>query len=457
MIKKTSLSVKLPLLFTISMLVIMLVVVIAVHLRFQNRMIGEYDRMAKGVTQLMADSIDGDKVDEYIEQNFSSDEYNGIREYFYSLKENYPDVLYLYSYRCEEDGGHMIFDLDNDEVENGEAYEPGYVYELEEPFSSHQKEIMEGKETDGYAVSSEEDGYLYSYCRPVYDSNGDYACSVCVDFSLDQMRREDRAFTLRLALIILAIAVIVLIVEGRVVRHWVTDPINELSKCAEKFRYETEEDRGNNIDLLDDLDIRSKDEIGDVYQMLRSMTRDSFLSTFSLTQARQDIQDKEEQITEISKDAYRDSLTKVGSAAAFRRDAGDHEKTGGGVVLVLFDLNDLKHINDSYGHDKGDMYIMGCCAMICDTYKHSPVYRIGGDEFVVMLNGQDLENREALLSEIRAGFEESFRRADAAPWERYSASCGMAGGESMDAVLKQADREMYLEKERFHEHTGRRR
>ena len=73
--KKTSLSVKLPLLFIISTLIIMLVVVIAVHARFQERMIGEYTRMAEGVTQLMADRIDGDRIDEYMEQNFSSEEY----------------------------------------------------------------------------------------------------------------------------------------------------------------------------------------------------------------------------------------------------------------------------------------------------------------------------------------------------------------------------------------------
>lgn len=450
--KKTSLSVKLPLLFIASTLVIMLVVVVAVHSRFQTRMIEEYTRMAKGVTQLMADQIDGDRVDEYMEQNFRSAEYRAIIDYMYKLKANYPDVLYLYSYRCEEDGGHMIFDIDAEEMDNGEAYEVGYVYVLDEPFASMMPQIMAGEETEGYAVQSAEDGYLFSYCRPVLRSDGSYACSVCVDFSLDQLHREDAAFTLRLMLIIAGIAVLILAAEVLVVRKWVTDPINDLSRCADSFAYDTEEDRKNNIELLDKVDIRSRDEIGVVYQMLRSVTIDSFQSTSSLSQARQDIQDKEIRISEISREAYKDNLTRVGNLAAFKRDTKTME---GAFGIVMFDLNSLKYVNDHYGHDHGDVYIQGCCSLICEQYKHSPVYRIGGDEFVVLLRGEDYNKREQHLQEIRAAFEQA--AGDPEPWKQYSASSGMAvsrEGETAEEVLKRADEAMYQEKEAFHRRTG---
>ena len=419
--KKTSLSVKLPLLFIISTLIIMLVVVIAVHARFQERMIGEYTRMAEGVTQLMADRIDGDRIDEYMEQNFSSEEYCSIIDYLYRLKANYPDVLYLYAYRCEEDGGHMIFDIDAEEVENGEAYEVGYVYELEEPFASQKEKIMAGKEIEGGAVQSEEDGYLFSYCRPVFKSDGSYACSVCVDFSLDHLSQEDNAFTLRLMLMIVGITVLVLAAEVYAVRKWVTDPINDLSHCAGKFAYETEEDRKNNIELLDAVRITSQDEIGVVYQMLRSVTNDSFQSTSSLSQARLDIRDKEEKISEISQEAYRDKLTHVGSLAKFRKDS---ENLDEGFALVMFDINDLKYVNDHFGHENGNHYIRGCCAIICEH-----------------------------LSEIKARFETESAREDVEPWKRYSASVGMAvnrEGEGVDETLKRADEEMYQDKKSFH-------
>ena len=430
----------------------MLVVFAAVRSRFNSQMIEDYDRMAKGVTQLMADRIDGDRIDEYIEKNFSSDEYNDIVRYFYSLRENYPDVRYIYAYRCEEDGGHIVFDLDAEGVENGEAYEPGYIYELEEPFASHQEEIMAGKETPGDAVRSEEDGYLYSYCRPVFRSDGSYACSVCVDFSLDQLSEANNAFSMRLMAMILGIGLIILLAEMLVVRRWVTDPINDLSKCAEKFAYDTEEDRRNNIELLDAVDIKSRDEIGDVYQMLRSVATDSLLSTSSLSQAREDIHNKEVQIDEISKEAYRDRLTHVGSRAAFRRDIAE---LSGEYALVMFDLNGLKQVNDTCGHAHGDLYIKGCCSLICEQYKHSPVYRIGGDEFIVLLRGEDYKNRDRHLREIQAAFEKDYGDSD--PWERYSAASGMAvcrNGEPVDDIFDRADEAMYREKERHHREKG---
>ena len=435
---KTSLSIRLPLLFICSTLIIMLLVFQSVHSRFQSRMIEDYSRMAEGVTQLMADAIDGDKIDYYMEENFSSPEYQSIIDYLYRLKANYPDVLYLYVYRCEDDGGHMIFDIDADEVENGEAYDVGYVYELEEPFLSNQERIMAGGEIEGMAVRSEEDGYLFSYCRPVFRSDGSYACSACVDFSLDHLEQENNAFTLRLMLMIIGIGVVILFLEVLIVRRWVTDPINCLSQCADKFAYDTEEDRRRNIELLDGVDIRNQDEIGTVYQMLRSVTIDSFKSSL-------DIRDKEEKITAISREAYKDNLTKVGNVAAFKRDVQDMD---GEYALVMFDLNHLKKVNDNFGHDKGDLYIKGCCRIICDQYRHSPVYRIGGDEFVVLLKGEDYENRNEHLREIR----EKFEKADGESWERYSAAAGMAlrnADEVIDEVLRRADEEMYAEKRRM--------
>ena len=436
--KSSSLSIRLPLLFICSTLIIMLLVFQSVHSRFQSRMIEDYSRMAEGVTQLMADVIDGDKIDYYMEENFSSPEYQSIIDYLYRLKANYPDVLYLYVYRCEDDGGHMIFDIDADEVENGEAYDVGYVYELEEPFLSNQERIMAGGEIEGLAVRSEEDGYLFSYCRPVFRSDGSYACSACVDFSLDHLEQENNAFTLRLMLMIIGIGVVILFLEVLIVRRWVTNPINRLSQCADKFAYDTEEDRRRNIELLDGVDIRSQDEIGTVYQMLRSVTIDSFKSSL-------DIRNKEEKITAISREAYIDNLTKVGNVAAFKRDVQDMD---GEYALVMFDLNHLKKVNDNFGHDKGDLYIRGCCRIICDQYKHSPVYRIGGDEFVVLLKGEDYENRDEHLREIR----EKFEKADGEPWERYSAAAGMAlrnADEVVDEVLRRADEEMYAEKRRM--------
>ena len=76
-----SLSIRLPLLFVSSALVIMVIVIPLVHYRFHSRMIDQYERMAEGITRLMANAIDGDKVEEYIERNFEMEEYRELHDY----------------------------------------------------------------------------------------------------------------------------------------------------------------------------------------------------------------------------------------------------------------------------------------------------------------------------------------------------------------------------------------
>lgn len=58
-------------------------------------------------------------------------------------------------------------------------------------------------------------------------------------------------------------------------------------------------------------------------------------------------------------------------------------------AVVVCDINNLKIVNDMYGHNEGDACIKNACARICGVFSHSPVFRIGGDEFVVILSGED--------------------------------------------------------------------
>lgn len=69
--------------------------------------------------------------------------------------------------------------------------------------------------------------------------------------------------------------------------------------------------------------------------------------------------------------------------------------------VVMCDINDLKQINDTMGHSFGDESIQKASRMICDIYKNSSVYRIGGDEFVVILAGDDYKKRDHLFYKLK--------------------------------------------------------
>ena len=71
-------------------------------------------------------------------------------------------------------------------------------------------------------------------------------------------------------------------------------------------------------------------------------------------------------------------------------------------AVVVCDVNNLKAVNDLYGHKEGDAYIRKACAKICGIFSHSPVFRIGGDEFVALLSGQDYAWRRTLMEQVNA-------------------------------------------------------
>ncbi len=103
--------------------------------------------------------------------------------------------------------------------------------------------------------------------------------------------------------------------------------------------------------------------------------------------------------------AYKDPLTNVRNAIAYTEykemiDGKIRENAIKEFAVVVFDLNDLKKINDTEGHDAGDKYIKDGCSLICHTFEHSPVFRIGGDEFVAFLMNNDYKNRDRLFAEF---------------------------------------------------------
>ncbi len=100
--------------------------------------------------------------------------------------------------------------------------------------------------------------------------------------------------------------------------------------------------------------------------------------------------------------AHTDPMTGVKSKHAFlvrqkEVDGAIAEKLIEEFAVVVCDVNGLKVINDTLGHKAGDEYIIKACRMICDIFQHSPVYRTGGDEFVVILTGRDYLIRKELV------------------------------------------------------------
>ncbi len=119
-------------------------------------------------------------------------------------------------------------------------------------------------------------------------------------------------------------------------------------------------------------------------------------------------------------------------------------------AIAMFDVNNLKLINDTGGHDAGDDYLKRCCHLICSIFKHSPVYRVGGDEFLAVLYDEDYDNREVLGAELKSRMSPYTDRLPL-PDDYVSIAYGISvyaqdTDRNVSEVVKRADEEMYENK-----------
>ena len=156
---------------------------------------------------------------------------------------------------------------------------------------------------------------------------------------------------------------------------------------------------------------------------------------------------REQEHRKVLQMVNQDALTGVKSKHAYdneirRINADIQTGQAGAFGIVLCDVNGLKNINDTQGHQAGDEYLRRACGIICRIFSHSPVYRIGGDEFAVLLRGSDFETREDRMAELVHVNQIHMQREDVT----------IAGGlavfqpetdKNVESVFTRADQTMY--------------
>ena len=399
-------------------------------------------------------------IEDYLKEKGLWDKFDETREFISAYLANMADMKYIYivAERGSDATEDMYIITDN----SGELCEAGYYEEREQELRG-----IDLANLPEPTISNGQWGWLCSDFKPVYDSSGKCVCLVGCDYDMEDVMKERGQLLVYIIIGSLMFTVTVLAVSVLFINKVVVKPLDKMTSEMKKF------DPSGHISYEEagviELNIKSHDEINEIYQGIRSMQINiiDYLNDLSVLiedkhKAERDIEDKDRQIGRLNEETYKDALTGVGSKSAYVKkiDELNMAITQGDVelALVMVDMNHLKQVNDDFGHKAGDKYIIGCCHMICDAFKHSPVYRIGGDEFVAILQGTDYDNRREIFDKLRADFLESYLNTEVDLPFRYSAALGMsektADDTTLEFVFRRADKAMYNDKLAFKDKYG---
>lgn len=323
-----------------------------------------------------------------------------------------------------------------------DACPPGCI----DPVYEENRELLENPDIGfrPYITNTEPYGWLVTAGVPIYNAEEHVICYALVDISMETVRAQQRQFILIYTLILTALTVIISLISIRRVNRSIIEPINLLSDAAANYSARQEDSNE-----LDDLPIKSEDEIQTLYTSLLKMAQNTRSYIESLKETRQVLTKTRMEADEMNELAHRDSLTGTGSKLAYDQQveklSEEMRRGEARYGIVMVDMNDLKKLNDTYGHERGNDAIRKTCSVICEVFAHSPVYRFGGDEFVVVVKGRDYEDIEELVKKFRSAAS----AADGQPWERVNAAIGYAlydGEDTVDDVFRKADFRMYEQK-----------
>ena len=330
------------------------------------------------ISNTAAAMIDGDVLKTVTPADEGTEGYETIMRTLTYFQDNI-DLKYIYCIRDMGDGT-FTFGLDPTVEDPGEFGSPivytDALYRASRGTPAADEDFYE----DAW-------GRFYSAYSPVFDSQGAVAGIIAVDFSAEwydqQVATQTRTTAIVAGLSLLLGAGIVTAIITRSEKR-----IGAIQGQLDEMENTLMQEMGNlhaPEDAEQSGDPNSLDSIGRRIQTMQTELRS--------------------QIAQVHVQAYQDGLTGVKSKHAYleaEKELDEALRRGEirELAVVVCDVNGLKKINDTFGHKAGDEYIRKACAMICDLFAHSPVYRIGGDEFVAILRGRDFVNRRARMQEL---------------------------------------------------------
>ncbi len=307
-----------------------------------------------------------------------------------------------------------------------------------------------GVSPEGYDTYDNDFGHTYAYYSPLV-INGETMGVVAADVDVASVNHEIVVNSIEqmawvAAVMVVCVCVFVFLLNRRYLARLI-----RLANHVNDYRIKRDISIAENISA----EIVGKDELAELSLATSSMIYSIEDYIDSLERTQRELADTKDHVSVMTEIANKDALTGLRNKTAYDNEVKrlewmiDDGTARFGIAMI--DLNFLKRINDTYGHEQGNVAIKNLCRIVCTIFAHSPVFRIGGDEFVVILENGDYDDIELLLMDFNQKLEEYAKDDLLEPWERISAAIGYAIYDKfidhrVDNVFKRADKAMYQNK-----------
>ena len=287
-----------------------------------NSTVDAFTEQAQHASMVIAQQIDRSQLDNYLSVGNRAKGYSKTKQLMQTLSNASPDIKYIYVYRIEEDGTHVIFDLDTPDVP---ADKPGDVIPYDTTIEKYADQLLRGEDIP-MDITNNQYGWILTVYSPVKDVAGKTLCYVGVDMSMDKLRSVEIVFLAKIISLFIGVLVLIRAYAVWLAERHIVMPVNQITDVANRLSYDTPQAREQSLKILDELNIRTGDELEYLYESYRKTSADTVRYI-------DEVQQKNEQISRLQ-----NGLIMVLADIVESRDqcTGDHvRKTAAYCEIIL--------------------------------------------------------------------------------------------------------------------------
>lgn len=251
----------------VSIISIALVAIISVvsSTIYQNKCISYYSEIGQDYTKAMCEIIPGDDVDSFLIAGQKDSEYALAEKSLYGLFNSCDKIEYMYVYKIEEDGCHVVFDLDTPEVKGAER---GEVVPFDEGFTEYLPALKAGEEIQPI-ISSDQYGWLCSVYTPLHDSNNKTVAYACTDIDMRDITADINSFLMKLLGLVFSFIILSLCLAYYYIDNLLIQPLNTLVKRTRDYKEVGIENWSVSPIRNQQKEITTKDELEELFVSLK--------------------------------------------------------------------------------------------------------------------------------------------------------------------------------------------